>query len=63
MNNKNNNNNLPKGWRKVKLGEVAKIKNGKSNSIEAVENGKYIFFDRSKEIKRSNKYLLIAKLL
>jgi type I restriction enzyme, S subunit len=57
MNNKNNNNNLPKGWRKVKLGEVAKIKNGKSNSIEAVENGKYIFFDRSKEIKRSNKYL------
>ncbi len=56
MNNQNNNN-LPKGWRKVKLGEVAKIKNGKSNSIEAVENGNYIFFDRSKEIKRSNKYL------
>jgi type I restriction enzyme S subunit len=52
-----NNNNIPKGWRKVKLGEVAKVKNGKSNSVDAVVNGKYIFFDRSQNIKRSNKYL------
>ncbi len=48
---------IPKGWKKVKLGELAKIKNGKSNTQDAVEDGLYPFFDRSKQIKRSNKFL------
>jgi type I restriction enzyme S subunit len=51
---------VPKGWKKVKLGEVATIKNGKSNSQDAVENGLYPFFDRSKQVKTSKKFLFDA---
>ncbi|MEM5880950.1 MAG: restriction endonuclease subunit S [Candidatus Aenigmatarchaeota archaeon] len=53
----NNNNNLPKGWRKVKLGEIADVKTGSTDVKDAVEGGIYPLFDRSMEIKRSNKYL------
>jgi type I restriction enzyme S subunit len=52
-----NNNNLPKGWRKVKLGEVADVKTGSTDVKDAVKHGGYPLFDRSMEIKRSNKYL------
>ena len=47
----------PEGWKIKRLGDISKIKTGKSNSCDAVENGLYVFFDRSKEVKRSNKYL------
>jgi len=47
----------PKNWRKVKLGEVADIKNGKTNTQDAVPRGAFPFFDRSTQIKRSNKFL------
>ncbi len=46
-----------KGWTKTTLGEIADIKNGKTNSQDAVDNGEYPLFDRSIIIKRSNKYL------
>jgi len=48
---------IPKGWKMVWLGQVAKIKTGNSNVEDAVEDGEYPLFDRSLEIKRSNKYL------
>ena len=41
-------------WKK--LGEVATVGTGKSNTNEQVENGLYPFYVRSKFIKRINKY-------
>ena len=48
---------LPRGWGRYKLQELASIKNGKRNSQDASEDGKYPLFDRSQKIKRSDKYL------
>lgn len=48
---------IPDGWRKYKLNEIATIKSGKSNSIDAVADGIYPLFDRSKNVKKSSKYL------
>lgn len=45
------------GWQKLPLGDVAKITNGKTNSQDAVMDGKYPLFDRSISIKRSDKFL------
>lgn len=44
-------------WRKVKLGEVADVKTGSTDAKDAVKHGSYPLFDRSMEIKRSDKYL------
>jgi type I restriction enzyme S subunit len=44
-------------WRKVKLGEVADVKTGSTDVKDAVKHGGYPLFDRSMEIKKSNKYL------
>src|SRR3989344_9626083 len=49
--------NIPKGWQRVKLGDVSDVTNGKTNSQDAVADGEYPLFDRSVSIKRSNKYL------
>jgi len=48
---------LPKGWKWVKLGEIAEIKTGKTNSQDADNTGDYPLFDRSSIIKRSKKFL------
>ncbi len=48
---------LPQGWEVKKLGEVCEIKTGKSNANQAIPNGQYMFFDRSKKTKKSNRYL------
>lgn len=42
-------------WRE--LGEVSEIGTGKNNTNEQVENGKYPFYVRSKDIKSINNYL------
>lgn len=44
-------------WMSYDLFDIAEVKTGKSNTIDAVEDGKYPLFDRSQIIKRSNKYL------
>lgn len=44
-------------WEEKKLGEVCEISTGNANTEDAVENGAYAFFDRSKVIKRSSTYL------
>jgi type I restriction enzyme S subunit len=49
---------MMEGWELKKLGEVCEISTGKSNTEDAIENGQYSFFDRSKIIKKSSKYLL-----
>jgi len=50
-------------WQLKKLGEICKITTGDSNTVDAITNGKYAFFDRSKIIKRSNRYLYDAEAL
>lgn len=54
---------IPAGWGKVTLGEVADVKNGKTNSQDAQEYGDYPLFDRSSDIKRSNKFLFDSKAI
>ncbi len=49
---------IPEEWEVVRLGEVAKITTGNSNVQDASDDGVYPFFDRSGEIKRSERYLL-----
>ena len=39
------------------MGEIAVIKNGLSNVEDAKEDGKYLFFDRSEVVKKSNKFI------
>jgi type I restriction enzyme S subunit len=46
-----------RGWVTSVVGKYFDVKNGKSNSEDAVENGRYPLFDRSTEIKASDRYL------
>ena len=43
-------------WREKQLGEIATIKTGDLNVQDAKANGKYIFFDRSEQIKKYDEY-------
>ncbi|MGC7155480.1 restriction endonuclease subunit S [Metamycoplasma hominis] len=43
--------------KRYKLSELCSITNGKSNTIDSNNNGKYCFFDRSQIVKHSDKYL------
>jgi len=56
-NHKNQGSDNMKGWEVKKLGEVCEISTGNANTEDAVENGEYAFFDRSKIIKKSSSYL------
>ena len=48
---------IPEEWEETNIGDLCNIKNGKTNSQDAVEDGAYPLFDRSSEIKKSNKFL------
>ena len=48
---------MPEGWRKIKLKAVLDVKNGKTDTVDAVEDGEFPLFDRSAVIKRSDKFL------
>jgi len=52
-----------KGWVTKPMGQLCSIKNGKSNSEDAIEGAPYAFFDRSKKIKQSTKYLFDCEAL
>jgi type I restriction enzyme S subunit len=45
------------------MGTLCSIKNGKSNAEDADESGAYAFFDRSKKVKRSTRYLYDCEAL
>jgi type I restriction enzyme S subunit len=51
------------GWRNVPLGSLCTVKNGKSDTQDAVESGEFVFFDRSKTIKRSSRFLFDCEAL
>ena len=46
-----------RNWEQKRLGEVCEISTGKSNTVDAKEKGKFAFFDRSKKIKKSDRFL------
>jgi len=48
---------MREGWKRVPMGDLCTITSGKSNTQDAVEDGKYEFFDRSRTPKRSSRYL------
>ncbi|MFA6896913.1 MAG: restriction endonuclease subunit S [Patescibacteria group bacterium] len=60
---KNKESTIPREWTKVRLGEVAFVTNGKTNTQDAVIDGEYPLFDRSVLIKRSNKYLFDKEVI
>ncbi len=54
---------MKNNWQTKKLGEICKITTGSSNTVDAVEDGQYAFFDRSKMIKRSGRFLFDGEAL
>lgn len=48
---------VPEGWAVRALGELAKVQTGRSNRQDADPEGDFVFFDRSREVKKSNRYL------
>lgn len=44
-------------WQTVPMRELCSIQSGKSDTKDAVADGPYAFFDRSKSIKRSSRFL------
>ena len=44
-------------WKEVYLGDIAKITTGSSNRQDSQLSGKYTFFDRSEDIRSSDRYL------
>jgi len=51
------------GWETVPMGALCSIKSGKSDTKDAEEDGAYAFFDRSRTIKRSKRYLFDCEAL
>lgn len=54
---------MKNGWQISPMATLCSIKSGKSNSEDAEENGEYAFFDRSKKIKKSTRYLYDCEAL
>jgi type I restriction enzyme, S subunit len=48
-------------WEKKKLGEIARITTGSSNRQDSNLEGEYTFFDRSQDIRSSDKFLFDAE--
>jgi len=51
------------GWKEIPLGKLCKVQSGSSNTQDAVSDGAYMFFDRSKTPKRSGQYLFDCEAL
>ncbi|BDG86234.1 restriction endonuclease subunit S [Citrobacter koseri] len=49
--------NCSKKWEMVFLGDIAKITTGSSNRQDSTLEGEYTFFDRSEDIRSSDRYL------
>ncbi|MDO7138285.1 restriction endonuclease subunit S [Algibacter lectus] len=48
---------------RLSIKKIAKVTNGKSDVKDALVDGKYLFFDRSSFVKRSNKYLFDSEAI
>ena len=54
---------VPEDWNIIKIGDLFNVKNGKTNTQDAVENGIYPLFDRSEQIKSSDKFLFDSEAI
>ncbi len=54
---------MKKGWKTVPMGKLCAISSGDSDTQDAVADGPYAFFDRSKTIKRSSRFLYDCEAL
>ena len=54
---------MKKGWKVVPMGQLCSISSGDSDTQDAVADGPYAFFDRSKTIKRSSRFLYDCEAL
>ena len=54
---------MTKGWKTVPMGGLCSISSGESDTQDAVADGPYAFFDRSKTIKRSSRFLYDCEAL
>lgn len=54
---------MKNNWMLSTIGDYFEVTNGKTNSDDAVIDGKYPLFDRSEEIKQSNKFLFDTKAI
>ena len=52
-----------KGWEVKTLGEIAKITTGSSNREDSNLDGEFTFFDRSQDIRSSNRFLFDAEAI
>jgi type I restriction enzyme, S subunit len=54
---------MKNGWKIVPMGKLCSISSGESDTQDAVPDGPYVFFDRSKTIKRSSRFLYDCEAL
>lgn len=50
-------------WEDKKLGDIAKITTGSSNRVDSNLDGEFTFFDRSQDIRSSNRFLFDAEAI
>jgi type I restriction enzyme, S subunit len=54
---------MKKGWQQVPMGQLCSISSGDSDTQDAVEDGAFAFFDRSRTVKRSARFLYDCEAL
>jgi type I restriction enzyme, S subunit len=54
---------MKNGWKIVPMGKLCSISSGESDTQDAVADGPYAFFDRSKTLKRSSRFLYDCEAL
>jgi type I restriction enzyme S subunit len=54
---------MKNGWKIIPMGKLCSISSGESDTQDAVADGPYAFFDRSKIIKRSSRFLYDCEAL
>jgi type I restriction enzyme S subunit len=50
-------------WQIMPMGQLCSIKSGKSDTQDATEDGAYAFFDRSRTVKKSSRYIFDCEAL
>ena len=60
---KDDNGNVFADWKEKKLGDIAKITTGSSNRVDSNLDGEFTFFDRSQDIRSSNRFLFDAEAI
>lgn len=54
---------MKNGWETIPMGKLCSITSGESDTQDAVEDGAYAFFDRSRTVKKSSRFLYNCEAL